>query len=81
MFLNEFRTISKTVLAKSVWGGGRPPLPAPLNTDDKPSVLIQTVTIIAVTGVRYIILNRPDISAVECCNRSCVFPCVKFEQG
>ena len=26
MFLNEFRTISKTVLAKS-GGGGRPPLP------------------------------------------------------
>ena len=25
---------------------------------------------------RYIILNRPDISAVECCNRACVFPCV-----
>ena len=26
---------------------------------------------------RYIILNRPDISAVECCNRACVFPCVE----
>ena len=24
---------------------------------------------------RYIILNRPDISAVKCCNRACVFPC------
>ena len=32
-----------------------------MNTDDK---------------ARYIILNRPDISAVECCNRACVFPCV-----
>ena len=47
-----------------------------MNTDDKVSVLIQPVTIIVVTGGRYIILNRPDISAVECCNRACVFPCV-----
>ena len=29
MFLNEFRTISKTVLAKSGGGGGRPPLAPP----------------------------------------------------
>ena len=30
---------------------------------------------------RYIILNRPDISAVECCNRGCVFPCVGSGEG
>ena len=47
-----------------------------MNTDDKASVLIQTVTIIAVTGVANIILNSPDISAAECCNRACVFSCV-----
>ena len=37
-----------------------------MNADDKASVLIQTVIIIAVTvRGRYIILNRPDISAVN----------------
>ena len=46
-----------------------------MNTDDKPSVLIQTDHHSCYRGC-YISQNRPDISAVECCNRACVFPCV-----
>ena len=54
-------------------------------SDDKSSVLVQTVTVCISTGHhhscyrgRYITLNRPDVSAVEYCNRVCVSPCVRY---
>ena len=45
-----------------------------INTDDKASVLIQTVTIIAVTGVATLSWTVLVSVPVECCNRSCIFP-------